>query len=180
LLKNARLFDTLPEAMADCNFSFATTALKNRKLTQPVVSLPDIGKAAAKKGKIAVVFGNEKTGLANEEIELCSAALNIPTTSKTPSVNLAQAVILCCYEIAKSQNFTRARQTKKINLATIKDNEIMLAQAEKMLDKVHFKHAFTPTKKKALFREILSQKVLTKEQVYMLKNLAYKINEKLG
>ncbi len=178
LLKKAKIFNTLAEAIADCNFALATTSLKNRQLRQDIVRLPEIS-AVLSKGKVAIVFGQEKTGLSNEEIELCSAILNIPTTSKTPSINLAQAVILCCYEISKAQNFTVQRKGKKQNLATIKDNEILVGEAEKMLNATAFKHALTPSAKKALIREILNQKSLTKEQVFMLKNLAYKINQKI-
>lgn len=178
IIKNAKVFNTLENAMADCNFSLATTSLKNRKLTQKLVSLPDIKDVL--KGKTAVVFGPEKTGLTNEEIELCSAVLNIPTTSKTPSINMAQAVILVCWEMAKALNFTRPKKTRKINAATIKDNEILVGEAEKLLNKTAFKHALTASAKRALIREMLSQKQLTKNQVFMLKNLAFKINEKIA
>lgn len=178
LLKKAVVFESLESALSDCNFALATTSLKNRRLRQKIVLLPEISKEI--KGKTAIVFGPEKTGLTNEEIEQCNAILYIPVTAKTPSINLAQAVILCCYEISKGLNFTVARRAKKSNLAAIKDNEVLLAEAEKMLNSAAFKHALTPHAKRALFREILSQNTLTKEQVYMLKNLARKINERLG
>jgi TrmH family RNA methyltransferase len=53
---------------------------------------------SAHNGRVAIVFGNEKDGLSNDELALCTHILRIPTTEKK-SLNVAQAVAICCYEI---------------------------------------------------------------------------------
>ena len=83
ILKNARIFDTLPQALADCPLSLATSALRNRRLNQSFVTLPHLPDwlQTQAEGKTALVFGNEKTGLskdcakqmlADPRIEICA------------------------------------------------------------------------------------------------------------
>jgi len=104
ILKKAKVYDTLSAALADCDFALATTSLKNRNIKKEIIRLPDIHtflNSERGKGRTAIVFGSEKTGLTNEHISLCGAILNIPTSAIQPSINLAQSVILVCYEISK-------------------------------------------------------------------------------
>ena len=54
---------------------------------------------AGKKHTVGVLFGSERSGLTNEDLSHCHAALNIPTCEKQPSINLGQAVALVCYEL---------------------------------------------------------------------------------
>ena len=53
----------------------------------------------AETGKVALVFGREDKGLSNEELALSTQIVTIPTTDEYKSLNLAQAVMVCCYEI---------------------------------------------------------------------------------
>ena len=111
----------------------ATTALKNRKVGQQIVSLPDIQNFLADYDgqNIAIVFGPEKTGLTAQEIELAHAVLNIPTTAKVPSINLAQAVILCCYELSKNTIKTKRIGTKR--LPTVKEQQMVAENIKQLL-----------------------------------------------
>jgi tRNA/rRNA methyltransferase len=59
-------------------------------------------RAAGGSGEIAVLFGNEETGLTDEELSLCSLAVTIPSSPAFPSLNLSHAVQIVCYEILRA------------------------------------------------------------------------------
>ncbi len=101
LLEQAQVCTHFEQAIADCQFVITTTA-RNRSLQWDNL---DARKAAAqivhegRSGKIAVVFGPERTGLSNQEIELSHRLVHIPVNEDFSSMNLAAAVMLICYEI---------------------------------------------------------------------------------
>ncbi len=101
VLDFAGVFPTVPEAVADCAYVFATTA-RGRDLTKPVMT-PEraMGHARAliaSGQRVAVLFGPERTGLENPDIVRANALISIPVNPDFPSLNLAQAVLLCAYE----------------------------------------------------------------------------------
>ena len=179
IMQKARLFDTLPQALADCTITIATTALKNRRLNETIVALPDfpawINTQAA--GKTALVFGNEKTGLSNEDIELCTAAMHIPTTAKQPSINLAQAVILTCYELARGQVPSRGKSALKA--ATFAQTELVVNELDKLMQAADFRQDYTATQRKTLIRKFFQRGALSKDDLFFLKKFAAKIRGKL-
>ena len=179
ILQNARTFDTLDEALADTHFSLASTALRNRRMDQEVVALPHLNERlqTVPQGLIALVFGNEKSGLSGEDIARCDAVLNIPTSAKQPSVNLAQAVILCCYELSRRPDFKPLRSAGGEEApATDAQREIFIAAAEELCQKAALRADLTVSQRKAFLRGALSRHPLTRDQLFFLKKLADKIN----
>ncbi|MGB2579994.1 tRNA/rRNA methyltransferase [Elusimicrobium simillimum] len=171
ILKKAKTFNTLAEALADTNFSLAATSLKNRKAEQKIISLPDIKKVMGK-GKTAIVFGQEKTGLSNEDIALCTTILNIPTAAAQPSINLAQAVVLTCYELSKSSNFKKLKINKLADLPSAKDIDIVTQILQGTFTKLNFQTALTVQDQQNLVRSILNAANLTKKQLFIIKKYA--------
>ena len=102
VLQAAQPFTALADAVADCTLVYGTTALGARKLEHPVDLLPDAAQriAANSDGKIALLFGSEKTGLSNDELSFCHRLLTIPMHRQQISMNLGQAVAVCLYEVA--------------------------------------------------------------------------------
>jgi tRNA/rRNA methyltransferase len=101
VLDHAGVFATLPEAVADCAYVFATTA-RGRDLPKPVMS-PERAMAHARalcaQGQtVAVLFGPERAGLENEDIARANALISVPVNPAFASLNLGQAVLLCAYE----------------------------------------------------------------------------------
>jgi tRNA/rRNA methyltransferase len=93
-------FDRLGEAVADCGYVVGTTARLGGE-RQSVVSPPVMAQrliAISRENAVALVFGPEDRGLTNQEIRLCHALVNIPTDAFA-SLNLAQAVMVMCYEV---------------------------------------------------------------------------------
>nr|QGT50787.1 tRNA (cytidine/uridine-2'-O-)-methyltransferase TrmJ [uncultured Elusimicrobia bacterium] len=179
ILQNARKFDTLDEALADTHFSLASTALKNRRAEQEVVTLPHLNERlqTAPRGLTALVFGNEKSGLSGEDIARCEAVLNIPTSAKQPSINLAQAVILTCYELSRRADFMPVRTVSRpVDAATDAQKEIFIAAAESLCEKTALRADLTPAQRKAFLRHALARQSISKDQLFFLKKLAEKIS----
>ena len=63
-----------------------------------------------KRSQAALVFGSEKHGLTNEDMSHCHAIVRIPTSPDTPSMNLVQAVAVCCYELARARAVREPRK----------------------------------------------------------------------
>ncbi len=94
-------FPSLAEAVADCGLVAGTTA--RRGLYRDHANTPrgwaERLLTAAAKSKVALVFGPEDSGLSNEDIQFCTQIIRIPTSPKYSSLNLAQAVLVCCYDL---------------------------------------------------------------------------------
>lgn len=101
VLDHAGIFPDTRQAVGDAAFVFATTA-RGRDLTKPVVTperaMQQARALIAAGQKVAFLFGPERTGLENDDIALANAIVSIPVNPEFPSLNLAQAVLLCGYE----------------------------------------------------------------------------------
>ena len=101
LIEAAPVFATLAEAVADCRWVLGATA-RNRRIQLEPLHPRDAARravAATASGPVALVFGRERTGLTNEELELCHAAVHIPSDPAFSSLNLAAAVQVLSYEL---------------------------------------------------------------------------------
>lgn len=182
IMQQAKRCATLDEALQDATFSMASTAIKNREIKQEIVPLPSLNERlqAAPEGRVALVFGNEKSGLSGEDIERCDVVLNIPTASKQPSINLAQAVILTCYELSRRPGFKAIRRPGQAPEApTDAQKEIFISSADVLFEKSGFKTDFSSDQRKALLRHMLSRQGLSREQLFFLKKWADKLSSKL-
>lgn len=102
-------FASVAEAVADCTLVVGTTAVGERALQHPVYALAEagekIGSEVGGAGRVALLFGSEKTGLSNDELSHCHWLLTIPMEKheeiRHPSMNLGQAVAVCLYELVR-------------------------------------------------------------------------------
>ena len=101
LAETAQIYSTLTEALADTTFIVGTTArprTAQRNYSKPRDIAPKIIQKTIQ-GSVALVFGKEDRGLTNEGLDLCHQLAIIPTATEHPSLNLAQACLVLCYEI---------------------------------------------------------------------------------
>jgi tRNA/rRNA methyltransferase len=109
VLDEAAAFGSVAEAVADCTVVVGTTAVGERALQHPLYALADagerIGVELERDGRVALLFGSEKTGLSNDELSHCNWLLTIPMQEhedvRHPSMNLGQAVAVCLYELVR-------------------------------------------------------------------------------
>jgi tRNA/rRNA methyltransferase len=102
LLDRPRLVRTLDEAVADCAWVVGTSSRKVRGKRRLAPAEVAAGAMARAPGRTALVFGDERGGLTNEELDRCHDLSAIPTHPDQPSVNLAQAVLLYAYELRRA------------------------------------------------------------------------------
>ncbi len=101
ILTAARVTADLAEAVADCRLVVAASA-RHRSMQWPQLSPRECGpiiSAAAADGPVAVVFGPERAGLSNVDLDLCNALVYIPSNPEYSSLNLAMAVQIIAYEL---------------------------------------------------------------------------------
>jgi len=100
VLDGVRTFADIESAVSDCQRVVATTARRGVSGVFTPRTLATELLAGAERGeRAAILFGNEKTGLSREEVELASLSLRIPMAADQPSINLAQAVQVVAYEL---------------------------------------------------------------------------------
>ncbi len=112
VVAGAVVFAGVAQAVADCKLVVGTTAVGERALRHPVYALAEAGEKIGSElgggGRVALLFGSEKTGLSNDELSHCHWLLTIPMQEheevRHPSMNLGQAVAVCLYELVRGES----------------------------------------------------------------------------
>lgn len=148
ILETAVIADSLAEAVNDCHLVLGTTARARRiglEEYTPAQAMVQVRKSlgAQADGEVAIVFGRERTGLTNDELQLCNAGIMIPANPQYSSLNLAAAVQVLAYELRHqltvddaSRVATATWQPEKA--ATHGQMEGFFAQMEGILDAIDF------------------------------------------
>ena len=137
LVKNMRVYSELEEAVSDFGYIVGTTARTGgvrRPILTPREVAADLFPIAAQ-NKIALVFGSEDKGLTNQEIRYCHQLVKIPT-AQFSSLNLAQAIMIVCYEIRLASAQSPERVIPK--LASSTELERMYERVRDILIKISF------------------------------------------
>lgn len=170
VVESATLYDTTQEAVADLHVVYATTG-RRRDMEKRVLScrgaVRDMVSRHAHSQEVGVLFGAERCGLENEDIALSDTILTIPVGELYPSLNLAQAVALVCYEWMAAQGMgvpsIRDLPAEKESLYALFDH------LEKELDERQFWKV--DEKKPAMWRNIrnmLQRAEMTEQEVRTL------------
>lgn len=179
ILENARRYPSLPEALEGMNFVVAATQRK-REFNYPFFTPAELSEkivSITQEHKVAIVFGREKNGLSNAELACCHAITTIPAWVKHPSLNLAQAVMLYCYEF-----FQRSFNDEKKyhwRLAEYREIEKLFEHVEASLKKVNFKPRAGWSDFMMRFRRVLGRSNLEKRDVRMLHKVFQAFDEQI-
>ncbi len=188
VLDNAGLFASVTEAIADCDFVFATTA-HSRELVKQVVT-PERGmemtRAMAAAGKrVGILFGPERTGLENEDLAPANAVITVPVNPEFPSLNLAQCALLLGYEWRRQTDHAikpDAMWMGRTEFAARVDVEKLGDHFEERLEAAGF--FFPPDKAESMklnLRNMWARLGLTRAEVQtfhgMLRQIAYKLRK---
>jgi len=128
LLADAQEFTSVADAVADCQLVVGTTDARQREMQHPLRVLKDGAQLMRKQlisGPVALLFGSEKRGLANEDLSHCHWLLRIPTREEHSSMNLGQAVAICLYELAREAH--DAVEPEKLEMAAAGELERITA-----------------------------------------------------
>ena len=143
ILADAREFETIAEAVADCSLIVGTTSIGNRLLEHPLRRLETGGKIIAKKlatAPVALLFGSEKFGLSNEDMSYCHWLMRIPAREEHGSMNLGQAVAVCLYEIIRNPSAVPAKPEIK-RPASAEEMERVTSLLEEVLEQSGYVHS---------------------------------------
>lgn len=168
VLLKALVFQTLQEAIGDTNIVVGTTR-RSGKLRRVDCSVEELGERifpATLKGKVALLFGREESGLTNRETDLCNLLVYIPANRKFPSLNLSHAVAIVCYRLflgAMSGGVTWF--TKPVKAEEI---ERLLGYIEEIFSEIGFFSKGTTQYVIPLFRKIFGRALLDEEEVKSL------------
>jgi tRNA/rRNA methyltransferase len=180
ILENAKCYDTLRDAIGDCVLVVGTTCrsgLYRRHSQAPREIARDIV-AAARNGKIALIFGPEDHGLSNKDLEHCQLLMTIPTHPDYQSLNVAQAAIICLYELYLAA-LTPA-QSSAIERAPAEDVERLFDLMRTVLLKIGFLDSENPEHMLLAFRRILGRAGLEDKDVRIFTGLFRQIQWYIG
>lgn len=149
VLDAARVYDSLAAALADCQFVLATTARVHDQ-AKPVISAQDAAAQMAPRvaagETVALVFGRERIGLENEEVARADAIVTLPVNPAFASLNLAQAVVIVCYEwFKRAGGELPFSMPEKSPPAAKQQLEAFFADLDRELERVEF---FRPEEKR--------------------------------
>lgn len=169
--ENAEFFDSITEAAKDCVIAAGTTRRRGKKRGKLLLPEEFAEKASetSENGKVAVVFGNERTGLEENELDECTMGVTIPSSEDFGSLNLSHAVQIISYELFRS--------SKKISKGSV---AVDLARLEKTVDeisddlqKIGFFKVAGKEDMKRFWRDILSRAEISEsEAVYIEKTFS--------
>lgn len=163
VLKAAREFPTLAEAVADCALVVGTTSKGHRELLHPLRRLEVGGRMIAKKlttAPVALLFGSEKFGLANDDMSHCHWLMRIPTREEHGSMNLGQSVAVCLYEIVRNPVAAKTAPESRA-AATAEDAERITKLLEEVLDRSGYVHARVAESTRLKIRRLIRRMDLT-------------------
>ncbi|MFB8794170.1 MAG: RNA methyltransferase [Microcoleus sp.] len=187
ILENARVVESLPEALVGCTRAIATTGDDRplaTKREEPADALPWLKEAPS-----ALIFGREDCGLTNAELNYAQRLIRIPSSDAYTSLNLAQAVAVCCYELYRKEDPTTAftpieveglrvqRRNEEENpsipiaSATFENLEGYYQQLETLLLKIGYLHPHTAASRMAKFRHLYNRAYPTVDEVSMLRGI---------
>ncbi len=182
VLAKARIVTTLDEALSGCNFCVALSA-RRREFSPPVHEPRSLAQQVASDASVraALVFGSERYGLSNEQVEKCHALVTVPTDPGYGSLNLAQAVQILAYEcrMAGLEDPAAALHASDIGFqgerASAEQIERMFVHLEQALVEMEFLDPDNPKKLMPRLRRLFSRAALETEEVNILRGIAGQI-----
>jgi len=173
ILDRARVCSELREAVGDCGLVVGTTARPRQmawRVLEPREAAVEICRAGAT-GEVALLFGSERSGLTNQEIEQCQMLVTIPTGSQYASLNLAMAVQVLAYEVLIASRDGRAGDGHKVPLATAAEMEKLYEQLEQVLEEIDFRDRTGSGQLMLRLRRLLNRAVPDQNEANILRGI---------
>jgi tRNA/rRNA methyltransferase len=179
ILERARVVPDFDSAVGDCLLVAGTSArtgglFRRQTVGTPEQILPRLLPALAA-GPVGLVFGPESSGLTNDEVARCHYLIHIPADEAHPSLNLAQAVAICLYELRRAWLAGREPPGEPDPLADFATQEHMFARLRAALEEIHFLYGPKADSLMHALRHLLGRARLTEMEAKLLLGLARQI-----
>lgn len=178
VVERAEIFASLEEALAEEQIVAGTTSVRGRRERMRIEDPRGLSGRlveAAESQRVAVLFGPERSGLNEAELALCQHLLSIPAAPEFPTLNLAQAVLIVCYEL-----FFREEASREENgLPTLASHEElagMYDHLEDTLTSIGFLSTGNPGHIMRSIRRILSKAEMTPRDVRIIRGIAKQVD----
>ena len=178
LLEQATLYPDLECALADCHYAYATTRRFGKyraDFLHPDSAAEDLLPRLGR-GRVALVFGREDKGLKTEELDLCQRLITIPTCGKIQSMNLAQSVVVCLYEVCLQHGERQGKVQGNRRLASNKQLEVLFSHMQKTLLGIKYLNPQNPEHIMRSYRQMFGRAGLDDRDVRILRGLMSEID----
>ncbi len=182
ILNDARIVTDLDDAIRDCVLVVGTSArtgglFRQQNVAPPEHVMPHLVAVLQDARPTAILFGPEPTGLTNQIVMRCHHLIEIPTATGYASLNVAQAVAICLYELHKAWRAAAcpSPSTSAGPLANIESQEHMFRQLQAALEEIHFLYGDKAEPLMHGVRHLLGKARLTEMEVKVLLGLARQI-----
>jgi len=182
LLRRAQVFKNLADAIADCALVVGTTSVGHRELQHPLRRLELGGRLIRRQlpsGRVALLFGSEKFGLANEDLAHCHWLMRIPTVEQNLSMNLGQAVAVCLYELARNARAAIMRPERS-KPASAAENEQITRMLVEVLERSGYINPVTAASTELKIRRLIRRLRLAAHDAPLLLGMLRQVLWKLA
>ena len=181
VLENARVVESLQEAVGDCVYVAGASA-RLRAIDWPLLEPRECAATLvgeSRRGTVAAVFGPEKSGLSNADLDHCDTLLTIPTNPDYSSLNLAMAVQVITYELrlAVREEDTPA-QEPDVPPATSEEMEYFYEHLEQVLKDIRFLNPDNPRTLMRRLRRLFIRARPDKNEVNILRGILTAVERK--
>lgn len=185
ILSEAEIYDSLADAVGDCKYLYGTSTRRRSlqcEVLSPESATNEIKNVMVNDINIGIVFGRERTGLTNNELDLCNKMIAIPANPGFSSLNIASAVQIICYELIKLSHTRGQNKVSDIYESTPVDRselDRLYAHLEQCLIDVDF---LDPTKPRRLMRrlkQLFNRTEMDQNEYNIMRGILTAVQEKI-
>ena len=186
ILANAGVYGSLQEAVQDCVMVYGTSArIRNLScpLLNPEQAVTELLDYANKPAEVAIVFGRERTGLTNAELDLCHKMIVIPSNPDFSSLNLAAAVQIMCYELCKTTQTAAGGNREsdtQIDLVSVDDLNHLYSHLREVLIQIRFLDPQKPRRLMRRLKQLFNRSNLDQNEYNILRGILTAVQESLS
>ena len=172
ILLNAEVYGNLPDAIKDCGLIIGTTS-RTRRISVPITNIREAAPsmiAEAKKKPVAVIFGPEKSGLINQQVDCCNQLVNIPSSESYKSLNLAMAVQIVAYELSVAGQALPSEMRAR-NLASNEEIELFYAHLNQVLLETGFLNPKNPKQLMRRLRTLFNRAQMDENEINIMRGI---------
>ena len=172
VLLNAEVFDNLQDAIKGCGLIIGTTS-RTRRISVPITNIRETAPniiAKAKQKPVAVIFGPEKSGLINKQVDCCNQLVNIPSIGSYKSLNLAMAVQIVAYELRVACEALPA-EIRARNLASNDEIELFYNHLNQVLLETGFLDPKNPKQLMRRLRALFNRAQMDENEINIMRGI---------
>ena len=172
VLLGAEVFDNLQDAIKGCGLIIGTTA-RTRRISVPIKNIRETASsifAEAKQKSVAVIFGPEKSGLINAQVDYCNELVNIPSIGSYKSLNLAMAVQIVAYELRVASEALPS-EIRARNLASNEDIELFYKHLNQVLLETGFLDPKNPKQLMRRLRTLFNRAQMDENEINIMRGI---------